>query len=55
MSGVTFHKIAIVGAGAIGGWMGVHLARAGAQVSVLARGDTLQALQKKRFADAPGQ
>ena len=46
MSGVTFHKIAIVGAGAIGGWMGVHLARAGAQVSVLARGDTLQALQK---------
>ena len=38
-------KIAIVGAGAIGGWMGVHLARAGAQVSVLARGDTLIALQ----------
>ena len=46
MSGVQFNKITIVGAGAIGGWMGVHLARAGAQVSVLARGDTLQALQK---------
>ena len=46
MSAVNFHKVAIVGAGAIGGWMGVHLARAGAQVSVLARGDTLQALQK---------
>jgi 2-dehydropantoate 2-reductase len=46
MSAVTFRKVAIVGAGAIGGWMGVHLARAGAQVSVLARGDTLQALQK---------
>ncbi len=46
MSSVQFNKIAIVGAGAIGGWMGVHLARAGAQVSVLARGDTLQALQK---------
>ena len=46
MSEVKFNKIAIVGAGAIGGWMGVHLARAGAQVSVLARGDTLQALQK---------
>jgi len=43
---VKFNKITIVGAGAIGGWMGVHLARAGAQVSVLARGDTLQALQK---------
>jgi 2-dehydropantoate 2-reductase len=46
MSAVNFRKVAIVGAGAIGGWMGVHLARAGAHVSVLARGDTLQALQK---------
>ena len=46
MSAVNFRKVAIVGAGAIGGWLGVHLARAGAQVSVLARGDTLQALQK---------
>ena len=46
MSEVKFNKIAIVGAGAIGGWMGVHLARVGAQVSVLARGDTFQALQK---------
>jgi 2-dehydropantoate 2-reductase len=45
MSGVSFKKVAIVGAGAIGGWMCVHLARAGAQVSVLARGDTLAALQ----------
>jgi 2-dehydropantoate 2-reductase len=43
---VKFNKIAIVGAGAIGGWMGVHLAQAGAQLSVLARGDTLTALQK---------
>ena len=46
MSGVPFNKVAIVGAGAIGGWMGVHLARAGVQLSVLARGDTLAALQK---------
>ena len=45
MSAVRFDKVAIVGAGAIGGWMGVHLARAGAQVSVLARGETLAALQ----------
>ena len=43
---VKFNKIAIVGAGAIGGWMGVHLARTGAQLSVLARGDTLAALQQ---------
>ncbi len=42
---MKLHKIAIVGAGAIGGWLGVHLVRVGAQVSVLARGDTLAALQ----------
>jgi 2-dehydropantoate 2-reductase len=47
MSTSPFQKIAIVGAGAIGGWLGVHLARAGAQLSVLARGDTLNALQQR--------
>ena len=45
-----FQRVAIVGAGAIGGWIGARLARggagAGAQVSVLARGDTLQALRQ---------
>ena len=50
MSSVQFKKIAIVGAGAIGGWMGAHIARAqqdaGAQLCVLARGETLTALQK---------
>lgn len=46
MNTSPFQKVAIVGAGAIGGWMGVHLARAGAQLSVLARGETLSALQK---------
>ena len=46
MSAVQFNKVAIVGAGAIGGWMGMHLARAGVQISVLARGDTLPALQR---------
>lgn len=46
MSAVHFNTVAIVGAGAIGGWMGIHLARAGAQLSVLARGDTLTALQR---------
>ncbi len=45
MNTSPFQKVAIVGAGAIGGWMGVHLARAGAQLSVLARGETLSALQ----------
>ncbi len=46
MSAVQFNTVAIVGAGAIGGWMGMHLARAGVQISVLARGDTLTALQR---------
>jgi len=38
-------RIGIVGAGAIGGWLGVKLAAAGHDVSVLARGATLAALE----------
>jgi 2-dehydropantoate 2-reductase len=38
-------KVAIYGAGAIGGWMGVKLAQAGCAVSVVARGGTLAALR----------
>jgi 2-dehydropantoate 2-reductase len=38
-------KVCIYGAGAIGGWIGVKLARAGCDVSVVARGATLDALQ----------
>jgi 2-dehydropantoate 2-reductase len=38
-------KVCIYGAGAIGGWIGTRLARAGCQVSVVARGATLDALQ----------
>jgi 2-dehydropantoate 2-reductase len=38
-------KICIVGAGAIGGWLGVRLALAGNAVSVLARGATLAAIR----------
>ena len=37
-------KVCIYGAGAIGGWIGHHLARSGARVSVVARGATLAAL-----------
>ena len=37
-------KICVVGAGAIGGWMGVKLAKAGHAVSMLARGATLAAI-----------
>ncbi|MDB5890809.1 MAG: 2-dehydropantoate 2-reductase [Polaromonas sp.] len=39
-------KVCIYGAGAIGGWMGSSLARAGCQVSVVARGATLAAVQQ---------
>ncbi len=39
-------KVCIVGAGAIGGWMGARLALAGHEVSALARGATLAAIQK---------
>ncbi|TWO70991.1 2-dehydropantoate 2-reductase [Caenimonas sedimenti] len=38
-------KVCIYGAGAIGGWIGVKLARAGCEVSVVARGATLDALR----------
>ena len=41
----SFHKTCIVGVGAIGGWLGAGLARAGCNVSLLARGRTLAALQ----------
>ncbi|WP_027210854.1 2-dehydropantoate 2-reductase [Burkholderia sp. WSM2232] len=39
-------KAAIYGAGAIGGWMGVKLARAGHEVGVVARGATLAAVRE---------
>ncbi|HEU0310380.1 MAG TPA: 2-dehydropantoate 2-reductase [Sphingomicrobium sp.] len=39
-------KIAVIGAGAIGGWVAARLALAGNNVSVLARGETLRALQE---------
>ena len=38
-------KVCIYGAGAIGGWIGVKLARAGCTVSVVARGATLAGLR----------
>ena len=49
-------KIAIYGAGAIGGWLGAKLAGAGCDVSVVARGATLAALQQYglRLVEAAG-
>jgi len=45
-SETPYRRVCIVGAGAIGSWMGVRLARAGCAISTLARGTTLQALQR---------
>jgi 2-dehydropantoate 2-reductase len=39
-------KVCIYGAGAIGGWVGAKLARAGSDVSVVARGATLEAVRQ---------
>ncbi|QJW83313.1 2-dehydropantoate 2-reductase [Ramlibacter terrae] len=47
-------KACIYGAGAIGGWIGVRLAQAGCDVSVVARGATLQALQQHGLRMAVG-
>jgi len=48
-------KVCIYGAGAIGGWIGVKLARAGCDVSVVARGGTLEALKKDGLRLQEGQ
>ena len=42
---MIYKNVCIIGAGAIGGWLGAGLARAGCTVSFLARGKTLKALQ----------
>jgi 2-dehydropantoate 2-reductase len=42
-------KIAIMGSGSIGGYLGIQLARAGNDVHFIARGPTLAALEKNGF------
>lgn len=46
MNDPIFQRVTIIGAGAIGGWLGVLLAQAGCTVSAVARGATLAALQR---------
>jgi 2-dehydropantoate 2-reductase len=48
-------RIGIVGAGAIGGLIGIPLARCGHSVHVLARGDTLSALRKSWILERGGE
>ena len=47
-------KVAVIGAGAIGGWLGVRLAKAGHTVSLLARGPTLAAIQTQGWSLVEG-
>ena len=47
MAEPTLPKICVVGAGAIGGFFGARLARGFADVSVVARGATLECLQRR--------
>jgi 2-dehydropantoate 2-reductase len=47
-------KVCIYGAGAIGGWVGVKLGRAGCDISVVARDATLQSLQAHGLRLAEG-
>jgi 2-dehydropantoate 2-reductase len=48
-------RVCIYGAGAIGGWLGVQLARAGCEVSVVARGATLDALHTRGLQLVEGE
>ncbi|OUL99644.1 2-dehydropantoate 2-reductase [Variovorax sp. JS1663] len=48
-------KVCIYGAGAIGGWIGVGLAQAGCRLNVVARGATLDALQRDGLSVMRGE
>ena len=48
-------KVCIYGVGAIGGWLGMGLAQAGCQLNVVARGATLEALQREGLSVMRGE
>ncbi len=56
MVGARAFRIAIFGAGAVGTWIGSHLAAAGVDVTAIARGQRLETLRKHGWHSvAPGQ
>jgi 2-dehydropantoate 2-reductase len=57
MSREEFMRIAIVGAGAVGGYYGARLAQAGHEVTLIARGANLEAIRAKgvRIRSASGE
>jgi 2-dehydropantoate 2-reductase len=48
-------KVCIYGAGAIGGWIGAHLAQQGCSLSAVARGASLEALQQNGLVLLQGE
>lgn len=52
---MNLKKVCIYGAGAIGGWLGVALATAGCELSAVARGQTLAALQQNGLTLVHGE
>lgn len=48
-------KVTVLGAGAVGGWLAAGLARAGAEVAILARGATLAALRRDGLVFLEGE
>ena len=48
-------RVAIYGAGAIGGYIGALLHRAGADVTLIARGPHLAAIRERGPAPRPGR
>ncbi|MDM0077667.1 2-dehydropantoate 2-reductase [Variovorax sp. J2P1-59] len=48
-------KVCIYGAGAIGGWIGAKLAQAGCEIDVVARGATLEALERDGLTLVSGE
>ena len=48
-------RIAVMGSGGLGGYFGALLARGGADVSFIARGAHLEAIQREDFASRAGR
>lgn len=46
MNVIPLDRVAVIGAGAIGGWLGALLVQAGCEIGAVARGATLAALQR---------
>jgi 2-dehydropantoate 2-reductase len=48
-------RVLVIGAGAVGGWLAATLSRGGAEVALLARGTTLQALRERGLLLSEGK